>query len=235
MVSTESRRQGWPNRWVPPRSVVRVTRIVPAALVVALLALAGCAQTSPTVPATTVASRAEPTASPTTATPTQSSVTIGPATPPSSTPATATSASPTSAAPRPSGTPSATGSPSPQGSSSDPETAPAVALPDGFGGWTKLESRQEGAWTIAVYSQLATGQLAEVHASTSPGATFEEVVADLIGPNAEQVETGAVCTSRAGIAGCAQQQDALTVAITSPNMGEAQVAEALAQLLAALR
>lgn len=205
-----------------------------AALLVVLLTV-GCSPdtTVDTVPSTSSA-------------PTSSSSAPSPSGPALSATPTATQTStasrpPTPSAPVPSSTapassPSSQATPAPpEPSGSGFETALAVALPDKFGGWSKLESRQDQEWTIAVYSQLSTGQISEASASRAPKGTFEQVVADLIGPNADRVSTGAVCTSRSGIAGCAQQQDGLTVALTSPNMGEAQVAEELAKLLAALR
>lgn len=223
------------NQWTS------LAKVALAMAAVAVLVM-GCAQRTTVDPPPTTTSSASATSSPTTS-PSNPVTESNP-----SSPSTQVSESnPATAQPTATGTvrPSATSAPSPSSDPSDSlppgpsgsgfETALAVSLPDSFGGWSKLESRQEEAWTIAVYSQLTTAQLGEVHASRAPNQTFEQVVADLIGPDAKRVSTGAVCTTRSGIAGCAQQQDGLTVTLTSPNMGTAEVAEALAQLLAALR
>jgi hypothetical protein len=114
-------------------------------------------------------------------------------------------------------------------------TGTPMALPESFGGWTLVESHAAKEWTVGAYTKLATGDAVQVQATTALTGTFEGAIAELLGSQTEQVSTGAVCATRAGFSGCLQQQDGVTVLVTSSAMTEMQTADVLAQFLATIR
>lgn len=143
------------------------------------------------------------------------------------------SATPTSETPSPSvtasATPSASGSATASTTASDTTASDSmapIALPDEFGGWTKVEGEQEDRWSVAGYShdQLAI----QVRAARTPN-DLPTVMRSIVGDKFVKDASG-YCGQKGQTSACVRKSGPTTVAIVSKDLESEELSGLLPQL-----
>lgn len=169
------------------------------------------------LPATSIAP-SEPASSPSQASPAPSSAAPSPS-------------SSASAKPSASEKPSASASPSAARPSSAKPSASAsvtqaIALPDEWAGWMKIERTQEGRWTVAGYTRDQLNL--QVRAARTPN-DLPTVMRSIVGDNFTKDASG-YCGQKGRVSACARKTGPITVTIASHELETEELSSLLPTL-----